>query len=139
MDERALRYLEAALDAAEQQFVALLSQHKLFLGNGAGSPAGRLVGDLRRVLAAVVELEGRRDVTFPHLDRLRTLRARAVWLYRRLVQERLFARKVQLEEKLKSVISPEAYEVYLELQACDVEEEADRAATDEELAARLLA
>ncbi|MDR7407373.1 MAG: hypothetical protein QN199_11395, partial [Armatimonadota bacterium] len=119
MDERALRYLEAALDAAEQQFVALLSQHKLFLDNGAGSPAGRLVGDLRRVLAAVVELEGRRDVTFPNLDRLRTLRARAVWLYRRLVQERLFARKVQLEERLKSMISPEAYQVYLELQACE--------------------
>lgn len=138
MDEKALRYLEAALGAAEQQFVALLSQHKLFLANGGSSPAGRLVGDLRRVLTAVVELEGRRDVTFPHLDRLRTLRARAVWLYRRLVQERVFARKVQLEEKLKSVINPEAYEVYLELQACDVEEEADRAATDEELAARLL-
>ncbi len=139
MDEKALRYLEAALDAAEQQFVALLSLHKLFLANGGSSPAGRLVADLRRVLTAVVELEGRRDVTFPHLDRLRTLRARAVWLYRRLLQERLFARKVQLEETLKSVISPEAYEVYLELQACEVEEEADRASTDEELAARLLA
>ncbi|MDR7442710.1 MAG: hypothetical protein QN153_11195, partial [Armatimonadota bacterium] len=73
------------------------------------------------------------------LDCLRTLRARAVWLYRRLVQERLFARKVQLEERLKSMISPEAYQVYLELQACEVEEEADRAATDGELAARLLA
>jgi hypothetical protein len=51
----------------------------------------------------------------------------------------LFARKVELEEKLKSLVSREAYEVYLELQACEVEEEADRAATDEEVAARLLA
>lgn len=139
MDEKILRYLEAALDAVERQFVTLLAQQKLFTDSGAEPPAARVVGDVRRVLSSVVELEGRRDATYPDLHRLRTLRARAVWLYRRLAQERLFSRKLQLEERLKSLISPEAYEVYLELQACEVEEEADRTATDDDLAARLLA
>jgi len=139
VDDRAIRYLEAALDAAEQRFVTLLAQQRLFSENGGEPPAMRVVGELRRVLRSVTELEGRRDVTFDDLRRLHALRARTVWLYRRIAQERLFARKVQLEERLKSMIPPEAYEVYLELQACEVEEDADRAATDEELAARLLA
>lgn len=139
MDGRAIRYLEAALDAVEQRFVALLVQQRLFTANGADPPAVRLVGDLRRVFGLVAELEGRRDATFPDLSRLQTLRTRVLWLYRRLAQERLFARKAQLEERLKSLMGPEAYQVYLELQACEVEEEATRAATDEELAARLLA
>ncbi len=139
MDDRAIRYLEAALDAAEQRFMTLLAQQRLFSDNGGEPPAMRLVGELRRVLRAVTELEGRRDITFEDLHRLHALRTRTLWLYRRLVQERLFARKVQLEERLKSMISPEAYEVYLELQACEVEEHADQAATDEEVAGRLLA
>ncbi len=138
MDGRALRYLEAAVEAAEQRFVALVSQQRLFVQNGGESPAARIVGDLQRILRLVGELEGRRDATFPELHRLQTVRNRVLWLYRRLAQERLFARKVELEEKLKSLVSREAYEVYLELQACEVEEEADRAATDEELAGRLL-
>lgn len=139
MDDRTLRYLEAAVDAVERHFVTLISRQKLFTDSGGETPAARVVGDLRRVLRAVVELEGRRDATYPDLHRLRTLKARTVWLYRRLAQERLFSRKLQLEERLKSLISPEAYEVYLELQACEVEEEADRTATDDDLAARLLA
>jgi hypothetical protein len=139
VDDRSIRYLEAALDAAEQRFVTLLAQQRLFSENGGEPPAIRVVGELRRVLQSVTELEGRRDVTFQELRRLHALRTRTVWLYRRLVQERLFARKVQLEERLKAMIPPEAYEVYLELQSCEVEEEADRAATDEEVAARLLA
>ncbi len=139
VDGRAIRYLEAALGAAERRFVTLLAQQRLFAENGGEPPAMRVVGELRRILRSVTELEGRRDVTFDDLRRLHALRARTVWLYRRIAQERLFARKVQLEERLKSMIPPEAYEVYLELQACEVEEDADRAATDEELAARLLA
>ena len=111
----------------------------MFSHNGGESPAARIVGDLRRILRLAGELEGWRDATFPELHRLQTVRNRVLWLYRRLAQERLFARKVELEEKLKYLVSREAYEVYLELQACEVEEEADRAATDEEVAARLLA
>lgn len=139
VDDRAIRYLEAALDATEQRFVTLLAQQRLFQENGAEPPVMRVIGELRRVLRSVTELEGRRDVTFEDAQRLQRLRERTVWLYRRLVQERLFARKVQLEERLKSLIPPEAYEIYLELQACEVEEEADRSATDAELASRLLA
>jgi hypothetical protein len=137
VDEKTLRYLEATLDAVEHQFVTLVSRQKLFAENG-DSAAGRLLGQLRHLLEGVVELEGRRDATYPDLHRVQTLKARVVWLYRRLAQERLFTRKLQLEERLRSLMSPEAYDVYLELQACEVEEEADRAATDEELVARLL-
>jgi hypothetical protein len=133
MDERALRYLEATLDAAEQQFVALLAR-----GLVGEPPMLRILGDLRRVLAALAEVDGRRDMTFPTVERLRGVRARAVWLYRRLVQEQVFARKAALEQKLKSLISPEAYQVYLSLQECELEEDADRAASDEELALRLM-
>jgi hypothetical protein len=111
VDDRSIRYLEAALDAAEQRFVTLLAQQRLFSENGGEPPAIRVVGELRRVLQSVTELEGRRDVTFQELRRLHALRTRTVWLYRRLVQERLFARKVQLEERLKAMIPPEAYEV----------------------------
>ncbi len=41
-------------------------------------------------------------------------------------------------QNIKSMILPEAHEVYLRLQACEVEE-VDGAFADEELAARLLA
>ncbi len=139
MEDRAIRYLEASLDAIEYRFVTLLAQQRLFSNNGGEPPAMRVVGELRRVLRAVMDLEERRDLTFEDIRRLQALRTRTVWLYRRVTQERLFAKKLQLEEQLKSMIPPEAYEVYLKLQACEVEEEADQAATDEELAARLLA
>lgn len=133
MDERALRYLEATLDAAEQHFVALVAR-----GLVGEPPMLRILDDLRRVLSALAEMDGRRDVTFLSLQRLQGVRTRALWLYRRLVQEQVFARKSALEQKLKSLISPEAYQVYLSLQECELEEEAERLASDEDLALRLM-
>lgn len=137
-DGKAIANMEASLDAVEQEFVSILTTGDLFRGDAAAGRVLRMIGEVRRVLALVKEAEERRDLTYRATHRLRELHSRCLWLYRRIVQERLFARRVELERQLKAAISPEAYEIYLALQVCDIEEEATTSTRDEQLTEELL-
>ncbi|MDR5683655.1 MAG: hypothetical protein QN163_06490 [Armatimonadota bacterium] len=136
MEERPLRFLEAALDAAEEKLIELVRANRLTPDAEGESRVERIVSELRWVHKAIREAEGQRDRTYRATQQLRELRSRCLWLYRRLVQEWSFVRKYDLENRLRQMISPAAFDLYLALEALDLEDD-PRALSDEEVTRRL--
>ena len=97
-----------------------------------------LVKDLRRCFRQVIEMKDRRDLSFNVLQALQLAEAYCIWLYRRIHSEKTFFKKVHLETKLRSMISPDAFTVYRELLDAEGEEREFLRKGDAELSTQLL-
>jgi len=75
----------------------------------------RLRGDLGRCYRQITETSGRRDLSFSIIASLDELDQWCLWLYRKTHLEQAFFEKLHLEQRLRTLISPEAFEVYQEL------------------------
>ncbi|MDR7519546.1 MAG: hypothetical protein QN131_05365 [Armatimonadota bacterium] len=81
-----------------------------------------ILGELGAIGNRLGEMVGRRNITYLVDRRLAILHQYCVWLARRVSAELLFHHQIRLEQELKRLIGPEAYQVYLRLE--DVEDAA---------------
>lgn len=94
---------------------------------------GLLARDLHQLFQRILQRLDQRDHTFDQEVRLKELRPRCLWLYRRAREEEFFLRQLQLEGELRRLVSPDAFGIYQTLQAVQVEEEGFRGLDDEAL------
>jgi hypothetical protein len=93
--------------------------------------------DLGRCYREITETSGRRDLSFGVITALGELDQCCLWLYRKTYLEQAFFEKLHLEQRLRTLISLEAYEVYQDL--LNVEErEREFLGTDQTEIKRLL-
>jgi hypothetical protein len=97
-----------------------------------------LSADLQRSYQQVADAADRRDLSFRAVTTLEQLGQRCLWLYRKMHLERAFYVKLDLEARLRSMISPEGYAVYQEILCIDHDERGLLAQSDTELRSALL-
>lgn len=97
-----------------------------------------LSADLRRCYKLLADAAGRRDLGFRAIIELEHLTNQCLWLYRKVHLEQTFYTKLDLEGKLRSLISPEAYGLYQEILCIEDCERGLLAQTDADLRNRLL-
>ncbi|MDR7521679.1 MAG: hypothetical protein QN168_04355 [Armatimonadota bacterium] len=81
-----------------------------------------ILGELGAIGNRLAEMAGRRNITYLVDRRLAILLQYCLWLARRVSAECLLHHQIRLEQELKRLIGPEAYQVYLRLE--DVEDAA---------------
>jgi hypothetical protein len=94
--------------------------------------------DLERCYKLIADAADRRDLGFRTLTDLDDLARRCLWLYRKVHLEHTFYTKLDLEAKLRLLISPEGYALYQEILCVEDSERGFLAQTDAELRRRLL-
>lgn len=76
---------------------------------------GLLAKELGRCYQRSEEIQDRRDIGFRTQARVKDLERHCIWLRRRIQLEQSFFQRWQLETKLRSLISTEAFGVYQEI------------------------
>jgi len=94
--------------------------------------------DLGRCYRRLSDLRDRRDLTFKTQRKLERLQEQCIWLYRKAHREVAFFKKLDLETRLRSLISGDAFDVYQQL-LCAEDDERRLAARDDTALAALLA
>ncbi len=107
-----------SLDARLLQVVRRGGEPAASLGDLAAQLRS-LLKDLQRAYAALAKLLDRRDLTFAQELEARRLLRHHVWLYRKIHMEQFFLHKLHLEAALRAAVSPEAFEIYQELQGLE--------------------
>jgi hypothetical protein len=95
--------------------------------------------DLRRCHREIVDLSERRDLSFMTQKNLRRLWEHSIWLYRKTHSERAFFQKLELENRLRALISQEAFNLHQELLTVDDDQRRFIESDDASVAAQLLA
>ncbi len=108
--------LRSSLRTAEHRFLSLQTRS----AEGA-SPETLLeylsiLADLRVVGNRLQEVSGRRDISYLADRQLTVLYHHCLWLTQRVSAEFLLLLQIQLEQELKRMIGPQAYQVYLRLE-----------------------
>jgi len=114
---RSLSHLSNATNSVERRLLHLIKQRAggaISLEDFIGE-LSRLRGDLGRCYRQITETSGRRDLSFSIIASLDELDRWCLWLYRKTHLEQAFFEKLHLEQRLRTLISPEAFEVYQEL------------------------
>lgn len=129
--------LRASLRAAERRFLQLQSLGLEGISAQMLSEHLAILDDLRVIYGRLHEESVRRDIPYVTERRLTFLTEYCRWLTRRVSAQTLLMLEVQIEQELKRIISPEAYQVFLRLE--DVVEDAREMETlgDREVMARL--
>ncbi len=129
--------LRSALREAERRFLASQSSAAT-----SGSPAVlseylTLMAELGVIDERLEEASGRRDNPYLADRRLTALREYCRWLARRVSTEFLLVLNVHLEQELKKIIGPDAYQMFLQFEeVADASREIEML-PDHELMARL--
>ena len=97
-----------------------------------------LVRDLQRCYRHLAEAEDRRDLSFRTMGALDELRSRFIWLYRKMHLEQAFYMKLELETRLRSLISTESYALYQRIVSVDDSERGFLCQNDADLRRALL-
>jgi hypothetical protein len=74
-----------------------------------------LAKELQGCYRQLAEAADRRDLSFHTITSLDRLCNRCLWLYRKIHFEQAFYKKLELEARLRSLISQESYTVYQEI------------------------
>ncbi|HTD46537.1 MAG TPA: hypothetical protein VK881_04640 [bacterium] len=114
---RSLAHLSTATNSAERRLLHLIKERAgeaVSLEDFIGE-LSRLRGDLGRCYREITETNGRRDLSFSIIAALDGLDQWCLWLYRKTHLEQAFFEKLHLEQRLRTLISTDAYEVYQEL------------------------
>lgn len=93
--------------------------------------------DLRAGFRRLVEVEERRDLGFSATKDLREIDRHCTWLFRKILLQQIFLRKLTLETNLRNLISPEAFAIYQALLSLEEEEHDAMSSDDAQLRARL--
>ncbi|MGH2403372.1 MAG: hypothetical protein ACRDGN_02805 [bacterium] len=105
-----------ALRAAEQRFLSLQRAAAARPSTEVVAEYLAILGDLRQIDEQLREASGRRDIPFIVDRRLTFLNEHCRWLTRRVSAEVLLVLEIHLEQEVKRVIAPEAYQVFLLLE-----------------------
>src|SRR5579864_5289365 len=97
-----------------------------------------LATDLQGCYKLLADATDRRDLSFRTTAELDQLTSRCLWLYRKVHLEQTFYTKLDLEAKLRSLISPEGYALYQEILCVEDSERGFLAESDADLRSRLL-
>ncbi|TMI93498.1 MAG: hypothetical protein E6H00_01195 [Bacillati bacterium ANGP1] len=114
---RHLSHLSHTTNTVERRLLQLIKQRAggaVSLEDFIGELSG-LRGDLGLCYRQIAETSGRRDLSFSVIVALDELDQCCQWLYRKTHLEQAFFEKLHLEQRLRTLISPEADEVYQEL------------------------
>ncbi|MDR7519545.1 MAG: hypothetical protein QN131_05370 [Armatimonadota bacterium] len=131
------RSLRRDLREAERRFLALQSRAADGPTHETLTEFLAILGGLRTIGNRLVEMVGRRDVSYFTDRRLAILNQQCLWLARRVSAEFLLLHQIRLEQALKRLFGPQAYQMYLRLE--DIEDTAREvdALDDRDLLARL--
>lgn len=94
--------------------------------------------DLRAGFRRLVEVEERRDLGFNAIRELREMNQHCMWLFRKIVLQQIFLRKLTLEITLRNLISAEAFAIYQALLGMEEEEQEALSSDDAKMRARLM-
>ena len=97
-----------------------------------------LLGELQRCYRQLTEVEDRRDLSFRTIATAERLSRRCFWLYRKIHLEQAFYAKLELETRLRSLISGEGYALYQRILCVEDGERGLLAQTDADLRRALL-
>ncbi len=129
--------LRSALREAERRFLSLQSSAAMRASTEGLAEYLTILTDLGRIDERLQEASGRRDIPYIVDRRLTILNQYCRWLTRRVSAEFFLLLQVHLEQELKRVIAPEAYQVFLRLEEVeDAARELEKLA-DRELMAKL--
>jgi hypothetical protein len=130
--------LSSILNNLEGRFLYLIKEE----ANGA-IPREAVVGelsllsrDLKSCFQRLVEVQERRDLSFKTTRELQEIDQYCVWLFRTIQVQQTFLKKLSLEAKLRSLVSPEAFSAYETL--LDLDEEQRESEASDEAKIRLL-
>jgi hypothetical protein len=132
--------VEAALQQIEQRLLNLVQN-----GARGAEDLGEILRGLsdvvrliRQVYLRLMEVQGRRDVSFQVTARLEAVRKHCLWLYRKARLEECFFAKLRLERGLRDAIYRQIVETYQDMAALDDAERELRGRPDEALTQDLL-
>jgi len=108
--------VRSSLRAAELRFLSLQSRSAEGTSPETLLEYLSILADLRVAGNRLQEMSGRRDVSYLADRRLTVLDHHCLWLTRRVSAEFLLFLQVQLEQELKRMIGPQAYQLYLRLE-----------------------
>lgn len=132
--------VEATLQEVEQRLLALVRNG----ARGAEELDEILRGlsevgfEIRQLYLRLLEVQGRRDVSFEVTGRLEAVRKHSLWLYRKARLEECFFAKLRLERALRDAIYRQIVETYQDMAALDDVERELRSRQDEALAQDLV-
>jgi len=131
--------ISRGLDQLEEQLNHLIRE-----GAHAGRGPGEIVAELDRLAAELQspflrlqELLTPRDLSFRSSLGLEELRRRLLWLYRKVLLERIFFAKLRLERSLRDEVYRKIMETYDEFGELEQRERAISALGEEELSSQL--
>jgi hypothetical protein len=87
--------------------------------------------DVKRCFQRLTEVRERRDLSFKTAQELLEIDRHCIWLFRKLRVQQAFLKKLALEAKLRTLVSEEAFNIYLMLLNLDEEERQSLASDDE--------
>jgi len=132
--------VEAALQQIEQRLLGLVQN-----GARGAEELGEILRGLsdverliRQVYLRLLEVQGRRDVSFQVTARLDAVRKHCLWLYRKARLEECFFAKLRLERGLRDAIYRQIVETYQDMAALDDTERELRGRQDDALTQDLL-
>jgi len=127
--------VEATLQQIEQRLLGLVQD-----GARGAEELGEILRGLsevtfqiRQVYLRLLEVQGRRDVSFQVTARLEAVRKHSLWLYRKARLEECFFAKLRLERGLRDAIYRQIVETYQDMAALDDAERELRGRQDEAL------
>ena len=132
--------VEAALQQIEQRLLSLVQN-----GARGAEELGEILRGLndvvrliRQVYLRLLEVQGRRDVSFQVTARLEAVRRHCLWLYRKARLEECFFAKLRLERGLRDTIYRQIVETYQDMATLDDTERELRGRQDDALTQDLL-
>jgi hypothetical protein len=142
-DELLLRIatdLVHVIDVLEARFLYLIREgaRGALSADGIAGELALLARDLRRSFRRLPEIQERRDLSFNTTKELREIEERCIWLFRKIRVQQASLRKLDLEDKFRHLVSPDAFRLYESLLDLDEEERESILSRDEKIRNRIL-
>jgi hypothetical protein len=132
--------VEAGLQQVEQRLLGLVQDGARGAEELSEILCGlsEVVSLIRQVYLQLLEVQGRRDISFQVTARLEAVRNHSLWLYRKARLEECFFAKLRLERGLRDAIYRQIVETYQDMAALDDAERELRGRPDDALTQDLL-
>ena len=128
-----LRDLTTILNILEGRALYLIKEsvRGAIAPDGVVAELAPLLRDLRACYRRLTDVKERQDLSYDAARQLDEADRRCVWLFRKIRLQQVFLTKLSLEARLRSLVSPEAYDIYQTLLNQD-EEERDALNSDDD-------
>lgn len=127
------------IDVLEGRFLYLVKEgaRRALSPDGIAAELALLARDLKRSFCRLPEIQERRDLSFKVARELQDVERRCIWLFRNIRVQQASLRKLDLEDKFRNLVSPDAFSLYESLLDLD-EEERQSVLSDDEKIRRLI-